>query len=50
MRFDIREMKHVPGKEMYMSDTLSRQLPVESDENSMIDDEDLWYIGFTFHD
>ena len=24
-----------------MSDTLSRQLPVESDENSMIDDEEM---------
>ena len=41
MRFDIREMKHVPGKEMYMSDTLSRQFPVESDEKSMIDDEEI---------
>ena len=41
MRFDIREMNHVPGKEMHMSDTLSRQFPVASDEKSMIDDEEM---------
>ena len=41
MRFDIREMKHVPGKEMHMSDTLSRQFPVSSDEKSMIDSEEM---------
>ena len=41
MRFNIREMSHVPGKEMHMSDMLSRQLPVESNEKSMIDDEEM---------
>ena len=41
MQFDIREMKHVLGKEMHMSDTLSRQFPVASDGKSMIDDEEM---------
>ena len=40
-RFRMRFMRHVPGKEMYMSDTLPRQFPVESDELSMIDDEEM---------
>ena len=41
MRFNIQEMNHVPGKEMYTSDMLSRQLPVESAEKSMVDDEEM---------
>ena len=41
MRFNIQEMNHVPGKEMYMSDMLSRQLPAESAGKSMVDDEDM---------
>ena len=41
MRFNIQEMNHVPGKEMYTSDMLSRQLPAESAGKSMVDDEDM---------
>ena len=41
MRFNIRDMKHVPGKEMYTSDMLSRQLTYENTEKSMIDDDEM---------
>eukprot|EP00794_Sanderia_malayensis_P016472 gene16472-18109_t len=41
MRFNIKSMVHIPGKEMYASDMLSRMIPVsrEDNEHSDIDTE-----------
>ena len=41
MRFNIRNVKHVPGKEMYRSNILSRQLSYKNTEKSMIHDEEM---------
>ena len=41
MRFNIRDMKHVLGKEMYTSDMLSKQLSYENTEKSMVDDDEM---------
>ena len=43
-------MNHVPGKEMYMSNILSRQLSVENAEKPMIDNEEVvHFLGSIIH-
>ena len=44
MRLDIKQMAHVPGKQMYTSDTLSRLIARQSDtqpEQNLIPDDDM---------
>ena len=44
MRFDIKRMVHVPGKQMYTSDTLSRlqrKQPDSKPEDSLIPDQEM---------
>ena len=39
MRFHFKEIKHVPGKKMYIADTLSRLYARNQTAQSTIDDE-----------
>ena len=49
MRFNIKQMIHVPGKPIYTSDTLSRLIarqPYKQPEQSLIPDDDMTiFIG-----
>ena len=49
MRFDIKQMVHVPGKQMYTTDTLSGLIvrqPYKLPEQSLIPDDDMTaFIG-----
>ena len=41
MRFQIKQMIHVPGKQMYTSDTLSRVSAVEKSAENLIDHDEM---------
>ena len=41
MRFHIKEVRYVPGKEHYTADTLSRKIPVQEPTQATIAEDDM---------
>lgn len=41
MRFHIKELNHVPGKELYIADALSRMQAATSDNKATVPEEEM---------